>query len=426
MNDEHAQADELAAFLDAYAAGEHVTPRTPEAFLAAELVDLAATLPPTTAFDSYPDEAEQLFAIPRQPLAPPPARRAAWSFSLPLVAVLLGVFFVGALLLPSFRLPALAPPVQDQLRLPIPVGGHLAGLDPVALERMRSAGMEWTVFKATYTRGGQEATLHETRQWIDGAHLQGFRVWVTLADSPGAAFETGDFPGFAALAGQIAALGADAVQVGEIPNLSLIPGEGQLAPASYVELLRLSYEAVKAANPDALVITAAPAPTSAQSDFSDQMWNDDLYYAGIAEAGAAQYADCIGVNYYEGAIDPSLMSGDLRGTYATRYFLPMLQRAATPFRETSVPLCLSEYGYLAGSGLRLPSAFDWSLRTTPERRAEWLAKGIRIAAELSSMRVAMVMIFRVDQVGNSVEDGYAIVDENGTCLACDAIAALRQ
>ena len=428
MNDDRLQADDLDAFLDAYAAGKTVTARTPEAELAATLVDLASSLPSGLPFDQYPSTYVQPSLIPQRAAedgASVPHRRASWSFSLPLVAVLLLCFFVGALLLPYFNRPALAPPVQDTRRLPIPVGGHLNSLDPVALEAMRSAGMEWTVFKVSYERSAQEAALRAVRELIDGAHLQGFRIWVTLADAPGASFTPEDFPGFAQFAGQVAALGADAVQIDEIPNLSLLPGEGQIDPASYVSLLQQSYEAVKAANPDTLVISGALAPTSSQSSFSNQIYNDDVYYEGMAEAGAANYADCIGVNYYEGAVDPSVMEGDLRGSYATRYFVPMLQRAATPFRESGIPVCLSEYGYLAGT-VGLPDAYDWSLRTTPEDRAEWLAKGIRIAAELSSIRVAMVMIFRVDEIGNSVEDGFAIVQPDGTCIACDSIATLRQ
>ena len=433
MNHEQKQADELTAFLDAYAAGKAVTAQTAEAELAADLIDLAGSLRYPVEIGRFTpdyapligqispnaqDEAAEVVARPR--------RRAARSFSLPLVASLLLFFMVGGLLLRSVYLPALAPPVQAVPRLPIPVGGYLRSLDPTALALMRAAGMEWVSVRVSYNPNAPEAALETARELIEGVKQEGFRAWVVLGPSLGTMLTETDFPDYVQFAAQLAEFGTDAIQVWETPNLALVGGAGRLEPASYVELLRLSYEAIKAANPDTLVISAAPAPTSGQAGFSEQITNDDVYYAGMAEAGAADYADCIGVNYYEGAVDPTLMEGDLRGSYATRYFVPMLQLAATPFRAYDVPMCLSEYGYMVPGDAALSSAFDWARRTSEEDRAEWLAKGIRIAAELSNIRVAMVMIFRVDAAGNSVEDLYAIVQPDGTCLACDAIAELRQ
>lgn len=432
MNNEQKQADELTAFLDAYAAGKTPDAPTLEAEFAADLVDLAASL-------RYPVEKEH-FALDQaflsgqtMPYAPNSQAtevvtrpRAARSFSLPLVASLVLFFVVGGLLLRSVSLPALAPPVQTVPRLPIPVGGYIHTLDPTMLERMRAAGMEWVAVQVEYDPSAPEAALATARELIDGVKQEDFRVWAVIGSSRNTSLRETDFPAYARFAGEVATFGTDAIQVWETPNLVLVGGAGQLAPASYVDLLRQSYEAIKEANADTLVISAAPAPTSGQASFSGQIINDDVYYQGMAEAGAADYADCIGVNYYEGTVSPLLMEGDLRGNSATRYFLPMIQRAATPFRGFDVPMCLSEYGYLAGEGAVLPPEYDWALGTSREEQAEWLAKGIRIAAELSSVRVAMVMIFRMDAVGNAVEDGYAIVQPDGSCLACDAIAALRQ
>jgi hypothetical protein len=442
MNEDHAQsnaqrADALDAFLDAYRTGERVRPEIPEARLAAELVDLAASLqlaepkpqpiPPSTPPSiTRSGEKEDRPMIARHP-------QPMHSFSLPLVAVLLLCFFIGALLLPLTNQPSLAPPVQEQTRLPIPVGGRLSTLDPTALNQMRNAGMEWVVFQVEYSQTASDAIIDSTRELIDEAHLQDFRVWITLSrgrstEASGEIFTPEDgFDAYAQTAGQIAALGADAIQVWAEPNLSVSWPDQQLDPANYVDLLGLSYEAIKAANPETLVISAAPAPTGAQADFgSDQIWNDDLFYQAIASFGAADYADCIGVNYVQGVLAPTLTEGDPRDNYATRYFVPMIQRAGAAFRESGLPLCLSEYGYLAGEGESLPTMFAWANRTTVAQQAEWLAQGIQTAAELSSVRIQMIMLYRVDPTGDSVEDGYAIIREDGSCPACDAIAALKQ
>ena len=86
------------------------------------------------------------------------------------------------------------------------------------------------------------------------------------------------------------------------------------------QMLAAAYSAIKTANPDVMVISGAPAPTGAEQGLgADRVWNDDHYVAGMAEAGAANYADCIGLHYNEGIVAPSQTSGDPRDDYYTRY-----------------------------------------------------------------------------------------------------------
>ena len=67
-------------------------------------------------------------------------------------------------------------------------------------------------------------------------------------------------------------------------------------------------------SPAVLVVTGAPSPTGAEGAFGlDRVWNDDRYYLGMANAGAANYADCIGIHYNEGIIAPIQQGGDPRG-----------------------------------------------------------------------------------------------------------------
>ncbi len=84
-----------------------------------------------------------------------------------------------------------------------------------------------------------------------------------------------------------------AYQVWNEPNLAREWGEQLPDPAAYTELLRVCYEAIKAADPAAIVITAGLAPTGTDSvnampdtDFLQEMYN----------AGAAAYFDVLGLN----------------------------------------------------------------------------------------------------------------------------------
>src|SRR5690606_22537504 len=170
-----------------------------------------------------------------------------------------------------------------------------------------------------------------------------------------------------------------AIQVLNEMNLDREWPRGQIDPRMYVALLQPAYEAIKSVDPSIRVITGAPAPTGAEGAFGlDRVWNDDRYYLGMANAGAADYADCIGVHYNEGIIPPAQQGGDPRGGYATYYFPTMLQRAAWPFRNQPTAFCFSELGYLSPEGYgTLPQGFAWAANTSVEEQAEWLRDAIK-------------------------------------------------
>ena len=59
----------------------------------------------------------------------------------------------------------------------------------------------------------------------------------------------------------MAAAGADAIEVWNEPNLAREWQSGYISPQAYTEFLCTAYTAIKAANPNTAVISAAPAPT---------------------------------------------------------------------------------------------------------------------------------------------------------------------
>lgn len=85
----------------------------------------------------------------------------------------------------------------------------------------------------------------------------------------------------------------DAYQIWNEPNLSREWGERPPNPAEYTELLRLSYETIKAIDPEAIVITAGLAPTTRSDDVA---MPDVNFIQGMYDAGAAPYFDALGVH----------------------------------------------------------------------------------------------------------------------------------
>jgi hypothetical protein len=81
------------------------------------------------------------------------------------------------------------------------------------------------------------------------------------------------------------------------PNLSFEWGYRPVDPAGYVDLLRVTYPAVKAANPDVTVLAGALAPTL-EPVGSPNGLDDRLYLTAMYEAGAADYFDALAVHTY--------------------------------------------------------------------------------------------------------------------------------
>jgi hypothetical protein len=84
-----------------------------------------------------------------------------------------------------------------------------------------------------------------------------------------------------------------AYQVWNEPNLSREWGDLAPNPAEYTELLRICYQAIKAADPNAIVISAGLAPTGTQPPLA---MPDTDFLQGMYDAGAAAYFDVLGLH----------------------------------------------------------------------------------------------------------------------------------
>jgi hypothetical protein len=115
--------------------------------------------------------------------------------------------------------------------------------------------------------------------------------WPPLENAPPADLQ--DFADFCgALAGRYQGRIA-AYQVWNEPNLSREWGEQPPDPAEYTALLKVCYEAIKAADPQAIVISAGLAPTGTGLPLA---MPDDEFLQGMYDAGAANYFDALGLN----------------------------------------------------------------------------------------------------------------------------------
>lgn len=89
----------------------------------------------------------------------------------------------------------------------------------------------------------------------------------------------------------------DAYEIWNEPNLN-VPGRTEWGgrppnPAEYTEMLKVAYQAIKAVDPEAIVISAGLAPTSRWDDVA---MSDLEFLRGMYEAGAAPYFDMLGAH----------------------------------------------------------------------------------------------------------------------------------
>ncbi|MBL8161722.1 MAG: hypothetical protein JNJ61_07010 [Anaerolineae bacterium] len=314
-------------------------------------------------------------------------------------------------------------------QMPVPVGGHVTYFSDPTIALMQGAGMTWVKWQIPFLLNDTNL-INVARDRINWSHAAGFNVLLSITGEVSELRDLNEdyYPRYAEFLGQIAALGPDAIEVWNEMNIDREWPSGRISARAYVEMLRQAHAAIKAADPQVLVITGAPAPTGFFGGCSGAGCDDGDYYFNMANAGAAQYADCIGVHYNEGILPPQQTGGDPRDAYPTRYFKLMANRAAVPFRGSGLPLCFTELGYLSPEGYGpLPGNFAWATSTSVEEQATWLRDVVTLAAEYETAPIAMIIIFNVDFDRYDDEDpqaGYAIIRPDGLCPACDALASL--
>ncbi len=314
---------------------------------------------------------------------------------------------------------------------PVPdfaLGGHVNNSIENA-KILRQARMDWIKIQLRYGLGADaSSTLQDATQFKQ----EGFKLLLSVVGSK-EELERGDGAykqAFATFLGQIAPV-ADGIEVWNEPNIEREWPVGQIDPADYTDMLRLAYNEIKANNPTTLVISAAPAPTGANSD---TVMSDDRYIKGMADAGARNYMDCVGIHYNAGATSPGATSGhpaDSNSHYSW-YYMPMVNLYFDTFNppgaSPQVPLCFTEIGYVSPDGFSQTLSqvgarnFTWAEQISVRDQAEWLEEALILACE--SGKVKLFIVWNVDfkGYGEDPQGAYAILRPEGDCPACTTLS----
>jgi hypothetical protein len=174
-----------------------------------------------------------------------------------------------------------------------------------------------------------------------------------------------------------------AYQVWNEPNLSREWGEREPNAAEYVGLLKACYTGIKAADPDAIVISAGLAPTGI--DLPDAI-PDERFLTEVYAAGGARYFDVLGLNAPgykappetspEDAANPELGWGGHR-TFAFRH-VEDLRAIMVANGDEEKQAAILEMGWTTDA--RPDSPYHWHA-VTEEEQADYLVRAIDYARQ---------------------------------------------
>jgi hypothetical protein len=185
-----------------------------------------------------------------------------------------------------------------------------------------------------------------------------------------------------------------AYQVYNEPNLN-VAGRSEWGgrppnPAEYTELLKVAYQAIKQADPNAMVISAGLSPTSR---WDDQAMPDEEFLKGMYAAGAKPYFDVLGVHGAGYKVppetDPSVVAKDpalnnndpspeeRKRIYCFRH-VEDLRRIMVENGDGDKQIAILEFGW--ASDPRPDSPYSWHY-VTEEQKGDYLVRAYKYAKE---------------------------------------------
>jgi hypothetical protein len=308
--------------------------------------------------------------------------------------------------------PAVAPISGGSFEL----GGHIRNEGFPYADTMHYAGMNWAKVQVRY--GANASGV------VAAAHANGFKIQLSALGSASMVTEPGFEQDFANWVAQLAATGAEAIEVWNEPNIDREWQIGHISPQAYTKLLCASYNAIKAKNPNVAVISAAPSPTGYFGGCSVNGCDDGPWITGLRDAGAVNCMDYIGAHHNSGATSPSARIGhpaDPGSTHTSWFFLPQTELYYNTFGGAR-KLFYTEMGYASQEGVPTFSDwFAWARGTDNAEQAAWLSEAVQLSVNTGMVRCIIVWNIDFVRYGDDPQDGYAIIRPGGGCPACDSL-----
>jgi hypothetical protein len=218
----------------------------------------------------------------------------------------------------------------------------------------------------------------------------------------------------------------------------------------YVEMLRLSYQAIKSRDPNIIVISGALSPVGWTNVENNRViFVDDFeYFDQMIAAGFLDYCDCVGAHHNgynmppnvawdEGYNDPA---AQFRGPFDNVNHSWSFKSTLWGYHDRIVaagsdkPLCVTEFGWASAEGLdgNYPEGFEFALDNTQQEQAQWDVEAFQLMRQWGFVRLAFLWNLNFSQLhdgrgGADSNAPYGIINLNGAPRpAFDAIGAMEK
>ncbi len=237
---------------------------------------------------------------------------------------------------------------------------------------------------------------------IDAMDGAGLNILLTVTSAPGWARDTtqemgppADYQNYANFVGALAdryAGRVDAYEIWSNPNLrSTWNTPKGLSAASYVELLRLAYAAIKQADPAAVVVSGGLSPTG-DNNGTDAI-DDRVYLRQMYAAGVADWSDAIGAHPYGWGNPPDsvccrtnrpAVSGwDDFPFFFFKETLQDYRKILVDNGDSGTYIWATEFGWGSNDGLGVqpPEGFGFVSFTSMDEQSQYTLRGFQIGRE---------------------------------------------
>ncbi|MEB2286979.1 MAG: LysM peptidoglycan-binding domain-containing protein [Anaerolineae bacterium] len=259
--------------------------------------------------------------------------------------------------------------------------------------------IEWAIYEAN-AGSINWAPLDEIVNALDGA---GFNILLSVGSAPGWARDSDqekgpptDYQTYANFIGQLAQRYKGKVDAYEVWNEQNLRREWNtprgISAASYVELLRLAYTAIKNADSSALVVTGGLAPTG----FNDGVnaIDDRVYLRQMYAAGVAEWSDAIGAhpNGWANPPDstccrnnrPAVPAWDDHPSFFFKQTLADYRQIMVENGDSGTFIWPTEFGWGSNDGLNVepPPEYAFVAFTSLDEQASYILRGFQLGKEL--------------------------------------------
>ena len=336
----------------------------------------------------------------------------------------------------------------DQFGYGIQIHGNATVGDPAAtMQAVRDQlGLSWVKMQVQWWLVEPDPTGD---QWffydavIEQAHLHGVRLMVSVVGAPAwtraAGGEDGppdDYNEYARFLGELIDRHPGRIDAIEVWNEQNLDREWKssngISPEDYVRFLQVAHDAIKAKDPNIIVISGALSPTGT-GDWVK--WADDFEYLDRAlAAGMLNYADCVGAHHNGYNIAPDVTfdaagstaeasTASFRGPFDNPHHSWSLKTTLDTYAQKvqavdpNKKLCVTEFGWASSEGYaEIPTGFEFARDNTLQEQADYIVQAFTQMHDSGNIWLAFLFNFDFGNKGSGPTDDpvpYSIVDTAG-------------